>query len=96
MNVRQRNFEVKEIEIEDWNRFHCIEEDQTVRRNRTRDARKAAGVPLGRHGVDESFQGRETMYESLAFFRQHRNTTIVDLFWRSRAEDEVPCRQQSG
>ena len=62
-------------EIEDWIRFHCIEEGQTARRRRTRDTRKAAGVPLGRKEVDELFQERETMYETLAFLRQHRNTT---------------------
>ena len=62
-------------EIKDWIRFQCIEEDQTVRRSRTRVARKAACVPLGRKEVDELFRERETIYESLAFLRQHRNTT---------------------
>ena len=66
-------------EIEDWIRFHCIEEDQTVRRRRTRDTRKAAGVPLGRKEVDELFQERETMYESLAFLS---NAEILRL-WNS-------------
>ena len=77
-------------EIEDWIRFHCIEEDQTVRRSRTRDTRKAAGVPLGRKEVDEIFQERETMYESLAFLRQHRNTTVVEFLGES--ELKMKCR----
>ena len=63
-------------EIKDWIRFQCIEEDQTVRRSRTRVARKAAGVPLGRKEVDELFQERETIYESLAFLG---NTEILRL-----------------
>ena len=77
-------------EIEDWIRFHCIEEDQTVRRSRTRDTRKAAGVPLGRKEVDELFQERETMYESLAFLRQHRNTTVVEFL--GEGELKMKCR----
>ena len=77
-------------EIEDWIRFHCIEEDQTVRRSRTRDTRKAAGVPLGRKEVDELFQERETMYESLAFLRQRRNTTVVEFL--GEGELKMKCR----
>ena len=77
-------------EIEDWIRFHCFEEDQTARRRRTRDTRKAAGVPLGRKEVDEIFQERETIYESLAFLRQHRNTTVVEFL--GEGELKMKCR----
>ena len=77
-------------EIKDWIRFHCIEEAQTVRRSRTRDARKAAGVPLGRKEVDELLQERETMYDSLAFLRQHRNTSIVEFL--GGGELTMKCR----
>ena len=77
-------------EIEDWIRFHCIEEDQTARRRRTRDTRKAAGVLLGRKEVDELFQERETMYESLAFLRQRRNTTVMEFL--GEGEPKMKCR----
>ena len=85
----RRKLEMKD-EIEDWIRFHCIEEDQTARRSRTRDTRKAAGVPLGRKEVDELFQERETMYESLAFLRQRRNTTVVEFL--GEGELKMKCR----
>ena len=78
-------------EIEDWIRSHCFEEDQdSSKKPNERDTRKAAGVPLGRKEVDEIFQERETMYESLAFLRQHRNTTVVEFL--GRGELKMKCR----